>query len=189
MAVLKRQVYRKNAEGTYDQVMYQTMSDVVLRPSGRTVEQDLEDFLPRAEATDNVPESLPFGTLSTNNKRPFIGLPEKVDGVILQSDNPLCYDENGELPPFEGIDADTLDGKDSSEFAAANHNHDGTYAPVSHTHNADQISAGTLSGEIKANTSAVGNLGNAQVRNIYAGTSDIGVGAPLATGDIYLVYE
>lgn len=95
--------------------------------------------------------------------------------------------------------------------ADVNHNHDGVYAPVSHTHEiaqvnglqdqlngkansshthpASQISAGTLNGSVVANASAVSNIGTKQVRNIYAGTSDIGVGASLPTGDIYLVYE
>ena len=33
-----------------------------------------------------------------------------------------------------------------------------------------------------------GDVAAKQVRNIYAGTSDIGAGATLQTGDIYLVY-
>ena len=58
-----------------------------------------------------------------------------------------------------------------------------------HNHPASQITAGTLGGQVNANTTAVANIGTAQVRDIYAGTSDIGVGAALATGVIYLVYE
>ena len=169
-----------------------------------------------------------------------------VEGVVIQSDNPLCYEEGGEFPPYEGIDADTLGGKPASDYvldseltealagkadsvhtheiaqvnglqtaldgkSPTTHNHNGVYAPVSHTHEiaqvnglqnqlngkansshthpASQISAGTLSGSVVANASAVSNIGTKQVRNIYAGTSDIGVGASLPTGDIYLVYE
>ena len=40
--------------------------------------------------------------------------------MILQSDNPLSYDDNGELPsepPYVSIDADTLGGKPASDYA------------------------------------------------------------------------
>ena len=43
-----------------------------------------------------------------------------VEGLILQSDNPLSYDDNGELPsepPYVSIDADTLGGKPASDYA------------------------------------------------------------------------
>ena len=66
---------------------------------------------------------------------------------------------------------------------------DTKYAAASHTHTADQVSAGTLGGAVVANATGVANLGTKQVRNIYAGTSDIGAGAALPAGDIYLVYE
>lgn len=48
---------------------------------------------------------------------------------------------------------------------------------------------GTMNGGLKANATAVATLSTPQMRNIYAGTEDIGEGATLATGDIYLVYE
>lgn len=175
-----------------------------------------------------------------------MGVNGVVEGLILESDHPLGYEEGGELPPYEGIDADTLGGHSADDFvldtelttalagkadsvhtheitqvnglqtaldgkSPTTHNHNGVYAPVSHTHEiaqvnglqnqlngkansshthpASQISAGTLSGSVVANASAVSNIGTKQVRNIYAGTSDIGVGASLPTGDIYLVYE
>lgn len=75
-----------------------------------------------------------------------------VEGVVIQSDKPLCYEENGELPPYEGIDADTLGGHPADDFvldteltaalaekADVNHNHNGVYAPVSHTHEIVQV--------------------------------------------------
>ena len=62
-------------------------------------------------------------------------------------------------------------------------------AASSHAHTAANVTAGTLGGRVVANASAVSTLTTKQVRNIYAGTSDIGVGASLPTGDIYLVYE
>jgi len=62
-------------------------------------------------------------------------------------------------------------------------------APTSHNQGANTITAGTLAGQVVANASAVTNLGTKQVRNIYAGTNDIGSGASLPTGDIYICYE
>ena len=50
----------------------------------------------------------------------------------------------------------------------------------------------SLSGTIQVNNVTCMNDKNpaiAQARNIYAGTGDIGAGAPLPTGEIYLVYE
>lgn len=58
MATLKQRLHRKNASGTYDTVHFESSSDLILRPSGRTVEQDLADYLPEVQANDNVPESL-----------------------------------------------------------------------------------------------------------------------------------
>lgn len=182
-----------------------------------------------------IPHLLSAGKVKTTNKRPYVGVNGVVEGLILESDHPLGYEEGGELPPYEGIDADTLGGKPASDYvldseltealsgkANATHTHEITQvnglqtaldgkspashthttaqvtgldtalagkANSSHTHPASQISAGTLSGSVVANASAVSNIGTKQVRNIYAGTSDIGVGASLPTGDIYLVYE
>ena len=77
MATLKQRMWRKNNAGTYDTIHLETESSLVLRPSGRTVEQDLTDFLPEVQATDDVPETLHFGRLHTNNKRPFIGMSDE----------------------------------------------------------------------------------------------------------------
>ena len=58
MATLKQRLHRKNASGTYDTIHFESTSDLILRPSGRTVEQDLADYLPQVQDNDNVPESL-----------------------------------------------------------------------------------------------------------------------------------
>ena len=142
-----------------------------------------------------------------------MGVNGTVEGLIIQSDKPLCYEEGGEFPPYEGIDADTLGGHPAEDFvldseltealagkANSVHTHNMTdvtglettlagKADAVHNHPASQITAGTLGGQVNANATAVANIGTAQVRDIYAGTSDIGVGAALATGVIYLVYE
>ena len=60
MATLKRRLHRNNGAG-YDTVHFETESSLVLRPSGRTVEQDLADYLPEVQASDSVPNTLLFG--------------------------------------------------------------------------------------------------------------------------------
>ena len=140
-----------------------------------------------------IPQLLHFGRLHTNNKRPYIGSSDNTPaGIIIESDNPLSYEivDDEEVPPYES-DADTLGGKPASDYvldselteALANK------ANSVHNHPASQITAGTLGGQVNANATAVANIGTAQVRDIYAGTSDIGTGAALAAGVIYLVYE
>ena len=151
------------------------------------------------------------GKLVTNNTRPYIKTPSKIEGILIESDHLLSYEEDGEIPPFEGIDADTLEGPNSSYFATADHTHSVsqitdladwakqptkptyTYSEVgaaaaSHTHNASQITAGKLGGLVTAMDNI--NVTQQAVRNIYAGTADLTAGSStLATGVIYLVYE
>ena len=100
MATLKQRMWRKNNAGTYDTIHLETESSLVLRPSGRTVEQDLTDFLPEVQATDDVPETLSAGKVKTTNKRPYVGVNGVVEGLILESDHPLGYEEGGEFPPL-----------------------------------------------------------------------------------------
>ena len=50
-------------------------------------------------------------------------------------------------------------------------------------------SAGSANTASTATGMANSNPGTASLKNIYAGTADIGAGAGLATGTIYLVYE
>lgn len=55
---------------------------------------------------------------------------------------------------------------------------------------ASYISSGTFAGQVVANASATGTISTAQVRNIYAGTSDMTSGTTsLTSGTIYFVYE
>ena len=78
MATLKQRLHRKNASGTYDTIHFESTSDLILRPSGRTVEQDLADYLPEVQASDNVPQSLLFGTCVP----PCEGVLERIFGQI-----------------------------------------------------------------------------------------------------------
>lgn len=62
--------------------------------------------------------------------------------------------------------------------------------PSAHNQSASTITAGTMAGRVLANASAAAAVGNKQVRNIYAGTSDMTAGVTaLSSGDIYVMYE
>lgn len=74
MATLKYCLNRKNASGTYDTIHYETSSNIVMRPSGRSVEQDLADFLPRSQNTDDVPQSLNIGNIVASPNHIWAGL-------------------------------------------------------------------------------------------------------------------
>lgn len=63
-------------------------------------------------------------------------------------------------------------------------------AASSHTHSASDVSAGTFTGRVQGNATAMATLSNAQFRSIYAGTADLTAGtSSLATGTLYFVYE
>lgn len=64
------------------------------------------------------------------------------------------------------------------------------FPPSAHTHNAEQVTAGTLAGKVLASAASAADVTAAQLRNIYAGTGDMTAGSSsLATGCVYLVYE
>ena len=65
MATLKQRLNRKNSSGTYDTVHLETSSEVVKRPSGETVENDLTNYLPKVQNSDYVPQSLKSGQIVT----------------------------------------------------------------------------------------------------------------------------
>ena len=81
-------------------------------------------------------------------------------------------------------DANKLGGKDASEYASAKHGHGPS--KISTTNESDMY----FGSRVMANTTAVAAIGDAQVRNIYAGTTDMTAGSSaLASGAIYVVYE
>ena len=215
MATLKQRLHRKNATG-YDVIHFETESSLVLRPSGRTVEQDLEDYLPKVQDNDTVPDTLKSGQLLTGQNIAFIGMTDEPERLITERDHPIIYEEDGEMPPFEGIDASTLEGHPASDFllkseytpvdlssylqtsvadtkyAAKSHTHTPSSigaAAASHTHTANQITGGTFAGSVMASTSG-STLTIPAIRNIYANTTDLTAGSSeLGTGVVYLVYE
>ena len=63
-------------------------------------------------------------------------------------------------------------------------------ANSSHDQAASTITAGTFAGKVQGNTAAMSTLTDAQLRDIYAGTSDLTAGtSSLTTGTLYFVYE
>ena len=63
-------------------------------------------------------------------------------------------------------------------------------ADSSHTQAASTISAGTFTGRVQGNATAMATVSNTQFRNIYAGTSDLTAGtSSLTSGTLYFVYE
>lgn len=66
-------------------------------------------------------------------------------------------------------------------------NSSGSYDVIHFETEAALIIPGTFSGNMVAKSG--GAVGTAMIRNIKASTTDIGAGASLPTGDIYLVYE
>ena len=65
-----------------------------------------------------------------------------------------------------------------------------TMTPTAHNQAANTITAGTLGGQVKANAAAAKAIGTAQVRDIYAGTTDMVAGqTPLTAGVIYFFFE
>ena len=93
---------------------------------------------------------------------------ESVVKIISSEDHPICYEEvDGEtVDPFK-IDADTLEGKSVQDIVKLVPNPD-----------LSNVDAKTLNGKTAD-----------EIRNIKYGTTDIGVGATLASGCLYFVYE
>ena len=103
---MKYRLNRKNASGTYDTIHYETSSNIVLRPSGRTVEQDLEAYLPRTQSTDDVPQSLEHGEIVVTNDRVYIG---DVNGNAMEVVT-LAHELNiGSIGDIELLSGKTID--------------------------------------------------------------------------------
>ena len=82
MATLKQRMHKKNSSGTYDTVHLETSSSLVLRPSGRTVEQDLADYLPKTQASDTPPSTLKSASLIVGTSKAWIGINETPEELI-----------------------------------------------------------------------------------------------------------
>lgn len=124
------------------------------------------------------------------------------DASAVKSVNGTAPDTSGNvsitLPsvPSAGTASPKMDGTANAGSAAtwsrSDHVHptDTSRAATSHTHSASQVTAGTLGGGVIAPADSVSLIGQKQVRNIYAGTTDMTASTTaLPTGDIYVVYE
>ena len=82
MATLKQRMHKKNSSGTYDTVHLETSSSLVLRPSGRTVEDDLTDYLPKTQDSDTPPSTLKSASLIVGTSKAWIGINELPEELI-----------------------------------------------------------------------------------------------------------
>ena len=87
MATLKQRMHKKNSSGSYDTVHLETSSSLVLRPSGRTVEQDLADYLPKTQASDTPPSTLKTGLMVTGESKLWVGIKDLPTEVQLEMAN------------------------------------------------------------------------------------------------------
>lgn len=87
MATLKQRMHKKNSSGSYDTVHLETSSSLVLRPSGRTVEQDLADYLPKTQASDTPPSTLKTGLMVTGESKLWVGIKDLPTEVQLEMSN------------------------------------------------------------------------------------------------------
>lgn len=122
------------------------------------------------------------------------------DDPVTELLNRIIRIENGTTKVGEAEKA-TKDGNGnviSDTYAPTSHSHTksqitdfpSTMPPSSHTHNPYDIMEGMLRCRLTANEDAVRYLSVSQLRNIYAGTSDMTPGSTqLADGDIYVMYE
>lgn len=145
---------------------------------------------------------LKSGQLLTGQNVAFVGMSNEPERLITERDHPIIYEEDGEMPPFEGIDASTLEGHPADDFLLKSEYTpvdlssylqtsvaDTKYATINHTHTANQITGGTFGGNVTAATSGA-TLTLPQIRNIYANTTDLTAeSSELGTGVVYLVYE
>lgn len=107
----------------------------------------------------------------------------KADSAYTLADN--AQTQLGEKVP----NTRTVNGKALSSNVILNADDVGA-AASSHNQSASTITAGTFAGRVQGNATAMSTLGNAQLRDIYAGTSDLTAGtSTLATGTLYFVYE
>lgn len=155
-------IRRKTATG-YDIYHIESNSDLILRFNDEGTENGTVE-----EALRGIEETLDALTGGSGEPDTGIDVTHKIDKVDGATE--------GNFPAFNA---------DGSIYDSGINMH--TYAPAEHTHSADQVTAGTLPGDVVAHSG--GAVGSKMIRNIYGGTTDIGAGAALATGDIYLVYE
>lgn len=118
-----------------------------------------------------------------------VGINDPQDGQILTYDadagewvnDSASFDISGKADKVNGATNGHLASLDSNGNLADSGKSASDFA---------QVSSNALTAKTLANATAVQTLSDKQVRNIYAGTTDLTAGtSALPTGDIYLVYE
>lgn len=126
MATLKQRLHRKNSSGSYDTVHLETSSSMVLRPNGNTVEDDLANYLPEVQDSDNVPESLKSGRIITGNTKAWVdtrtaGIKELSQLGHTHQSTDITGLSNGGISPvkYESVNINTTDSetRDISEYS------------------------------------------------------------------------
>ena len=101
MPVIKYRLHRKNASGGYDTIHYESSSNIILRPTGETVEETLQCCVLAEDAGDNIPGFVvDADTLGGSTKEEIISTAQA--GVDLSN-----------------IDAATLGGSTKEQIIAA----------------------------------------------------------------------
>lgn len=118
-----------------------------------------------------------------------VGINNPQDGQILTYDansgewvnDSASFDISGKADKVSGATNGHLASLDSSGNLADSGKSASDFA---------QVSSNALTAKTLANATAVATLSDKQIRNIYAGTTDLTPGvSALPTGDIYIVYE
>ena len=178
MASASFRMHQKLSDGTYQAIHAETESGVVLRPNGDTVEKTLRQCVLAEDAGGNVPGFIvDADTLDGSTKEEIIASAQA--GVDLSS-----YATKKELSSHTG---NTSNPHGVTKAQVGLGNVDNTADAQKSVNYAN--SAGSANTASTATGMANSNPGTASLKNIYAGTADIGAGAGLATGTIYLVYE
>lgn len=86
MSVGRYIMHQKLSDGSYEDVYCKSESGLIYRPNGRTVEQDLEAYLPRTQSTDDVPQSLEPGQIVIGYTRMFYGSGSGVVTILNAAD-------------------------------------------------------------------------------------------------------
>ncbi len=120
MATLKERLHRKNAQGTYDVVHLETASSLVLRPGGRTVEQDLTDYLPEIQATESLPKTLKGGKLLVCKDRVYIGSSDNVPMEVVTMAHQLEISTIGNIAKLGGMTMEEILDRQAMQNSMSN---------------------------------------------------------------------
>ena len=136
------------------------------------------------------PFTVDADTLGGSTKEEIISAAQSGIDLSGYATNDVLSSHTGNTNNPHGVTAAQIGAAPSSHTHAAGDITSGTFnAARIPSLAASKIGAGTLAGKVNANSSAQSTVTTAQLRDIYAGTSDIGAGASLTSGRIYLVYE